>query len=148
MSKIDVNKAAEIIKSEQVDPATLRRIVEKMNLAIQPEGEEGDKLPAVKKQFVVLVSDPECKLPIDDFVAWVLQLPETESVATTQDRICRAAYDYNASRKGRLMPVNTIGEAIEAVPAKFLKEADVWIKTKTPVLVIRTNNQIPKEATT
>ncbi len=148
MSKIDVNKAAEIIKSEQVDPATLRRIVEKMNLAIQPEGEEADKLPAVKKQFVVLVSDPDCKLPIDDFVAWVLQLPETDSVATTQDRICRAAYEFNASKKGRLLPVKTIGEAIEAVPAKFLKEADIFVKTKTPVLVIRTNNELPKEATT
>lgn len=147
MSKIDVNKAAEIIKSEQVDPATLRRIVEKMNLAIQPEGEEGDKLPAVKKQFTVLLSDPEGRMPTCDFVAWILQLPEAESVATTQDRICRAAYDYNASRKGRLMPVNTIGEAIEAVPAKFFKEADVCIKTKTPVLVLRTTNEIPKEAT-
>ena len=41
--------------------------------------------------------------------------------------------------------MKTVGEAIEAVPAKFLKEADVWIKTKTPVLVVKTDNEIPKE---
>lgn len=153
MAKIAVNTVAEIMKHEQVEPATLRRIVEKMNLAVQPE--DGDKPPAVKKQFVVLVSDPDgyldptrtgTGLPPTDMVAWVLQIPDNESVATTQDRILRSAYDYNASRKGQLMPVKTVGEAIENVPSKFFKEADVWVKTKTPVLVLRTDNEIPKEA--
>ena len=39
----------------------------------------------------------------------------------------------------------TVGEAIENIPAKFFREADVWVKTKTPVLVLRTDNEIPKE---
>ncbi len=144
MSKIEVKKAAEIIKSEQVDPVTLRRIVEKMNLETQPEpGEE--KLPAVKKQFVVIVSDPEGRLPKNDFVAWVVQIPESESPSTTLDRIFRSAYDFNTTKKGRLLPVKTVGEAIECVPAKFFKEADAWIKTKTPVLVVKTDNAIPRE---
>ena len=39
----------------------------------------------------------------------------------------------------------TVGEALENVPAKQFKEADLWPKTKTPVLVLRTDNQIPKE---
>ena len=116
-----------------------------MNLAAQPEGPEGDKPPAVKKQFVVLVSDPDGKMPKHDFVAWVLQIPENESVATTQDRIFRSSYDYNTTKKGQLLPVKTVGEAIENVPAKFFKEADVWVKTKTPVLVLKSDNQIPKE---
>ena len=144
MPKIDVNKVAEILKKNQVDPALLRRLVEEMNLAVQPEGAEEEKPPAVKKQFVILVSDPDSKLPKHDFVGWVLQIPEDESVATTQDRIFRSAYDFNASKKGRLLPVKTIGEAIENVPTKHFKEADVWVKTKTPVLVLRTDNEIPK----
>lgn len=144
MSKIEVNKAAEIIKSEQVEPAALRRIIEKMNLAVQPEpGEE--KPPAVKKQFVIIVSDPEGRIPKNDFVGWVVQIPESESPATTLDRINRAAYDFNTTKKGRLLPVKTVGEAIESVPAKFFKEADAWVKTKTPVLVIKTTNEIPRE---
>lgn len=145
MPKIDVSKATEIIKKNQVEPAILRRIVEEMNLAVQPDpGEE--KPPAVKKQFVILVSDPDDRMPKIDLVGWVLQIPEGESPATTQDRINRSAYDYNATKKGQLMPVKTVGEAIENVPAKFFKEADVWVKTKTPVLVLRTNNEIPREA--
>ncbi len=145
MAKIEVNKVAEILKKNEISPAILRRIVEEMNLAAQPEGAEGDKPPAVKKQFVVLVSDPDGKMPKHDFVAWVMQIPENESVATTQDRIFRSSYDYNTTKKGQLLPVKTVGEAIENVPAKFFKEADVWVKTKTPVLVLKSDNQIPKE---
>jgi hypothetical protein len=143
MPKIEINKAAEILKRNQVEPAVLRRIIEEMNIATQPnEGEEPG--PAIKKQFVVIVSDPEGRMPVEDLVAWVLQIPESESPATTQGRVFRATYEFNASRKGRLYPAKTVGESIENVPAKFFKEAELWVKTKTPVLVLRTDNEIPK----
>lgn len=145
MAKIDVSKAAEILKKNQLEPALLRRVIEEMNLAVEPEGDGEGKAPAVKKQFVIIVSDPEGRLPKNDFAGWVAQIPESESPATTLDRIFRASYDYNSTKKGRLLPVKTVGEAIEAVPAKFMKEADLWVKTKTPVLVIKTNNEIPRE---
>jgi hypothetical protein len=144
MAKIEVNKVAEILKKNHIDPALLRRVMEEMNLAVQPEGAEDEKPPAVKKQFVILVSDPDGKLPKHDFVGWVVQIPESESCATTIERVLRSSYDFNATKKGRLLPVKTIGEAIENVPAKFFKEAEVWVKTKTPVLVVKTDNEIPK----
>lgn len=145
MPKIEVNKVAEILKKNEISPGVLRRVIEEMNLAVQPEPGDEESAPAVKKQFVILLSDPDGKMPKHDFVGWVMQIPENESVATTQDRICRSSYDFNQTKKGRLMPVKTVGEAIENVPAKFFKEADVWIKTKTPVLVLKTDNEIPKE---
>ena len=145
MAKIDISKVAEILKKNQLDPALLRRVVEELNLAAQPDPGEEDKPPAVKKQWVFLLSDPEGRMPKDDFAGWVLQIPENESPATTQDRIFRSAYDYNMSKKGRLYPAKTVGEALENVPAKFFKEVDVWVKTKTPVLVLKTDNEIPKE---
>lgn len=145
MPKIDINKAAEILKKNQLEPATLRRVIEEMNLAVQPDpGEETP--PAIKKQFVILISDPEEVLVGHDFAGWVLQVGEAESPVTVIERICRAAYEFNATKKGRMLPVRTIGEAIENVPAKHFKEAEAWVKTKTPVLVIRTNNEIPTAA--
>ncbi len=145
MAKIDVSKVAEILKKNEIDPAVLRRVMEEMNLVVQPEPGDDDKPPPVKKQFAILVSDPDGKFPKTDFVGWVLQLPETESVATTQERIIRAAYDYNATRKGRMYPAKTVGEALENIPAKHFKETEVWVKTKTPVLILKTDNEIPKE---
>lgn len=143
MPKVDVSRVAEVIKKNQVEPAVLRRIIEELNLIVQPEpGEEA--APAVKKQFVILVSDPAGQLPKTDFAGWVLQIPESESGATVQERIFRGAYDYNATKKGRLYPATTVGEALENIPAKHFKESEVWVKTKTPVLVLRTDNEIPK----
>ncbi len=144
MTKISIDIVAASLKKHAIDPAKLRAIIEELNFEAQPaDGDE--KAPPVKKQYAVLVSDPEGKLPKHDFVAWVLAIPEDESVVTTQERIFRAAYDFNCSKKGRLLPVKTVGEAIENVPAKFFKEADVFVRTKVPVLMLRTDNRIPKE---
>ena len=144
MAKIDVSKVAEIIKKNHVEPSILRKIVEEMNLAVQPDPGAEEKPPSVKKQFVILVSDPSGRMPHVDLVGWVLQIPESESVGTTEDRIRRGAYDFNTTKKGQLLPVKTVGEAVENVPAKFFKEADLFVKTRTPVLVLRTDNEIPK----
>lgn len=144
MPKIDVNRVAEILKKNQVEPKLLRQIIEDMNVLTQVEAED-DKPPPVKKQFAILISDPDGDLPEKDFTGWVLQLPEDESPATVQDRINRAAYDYNASKKGRLYPAKTVGEAIENVPAKHFKEVDLWVKHKNPVIMLKTDNEIPKD---
>jgi hypothetical protein len=144
MAKIDVNKVAEILKKNHIDPAVLRRVVEEMNLAVQPDPGEGDQTPPVKKQYVILISDPNGKMPKTDLVGWVLQIPENESPASVEERLLKGTYDYNASKKGRLYPAKTVGDAVENVPAKFFKEVELWVKTKEPVIVLKTDNEIPK----
>lgn len=145
MPKIEVNKVTEILKRNELEPATLRAVVEEMNLIVQPEVDE-EKPPALKKQYAILISDPEGRLPRGfDFVGWVLQVPENESVMTTQERVHRAAYEFNTTKKGRLMPAKTVGEALEHIPAKHFKDQNVWVKTKVPVLVLQTDNEIPIE---
>ena len=146
MAKIEISKAAEILKKNQIDPAILRRVVEELNLAAQPNEDGPEKEPAVKKQFVVLISDPEGLLPNTEFAGWVLQMPEDESPATIKDRIFQATYAYNSgTNKGRLFPAKSVGESLENLPPKAFKNFGVWVKTRAPVLLIKTDNQIPKE---
>ena len=103
-----------------------------------------EKPPQKKKQFVVLVSDPLHKMPEgEDFAAWVLQIPESDSPLSTHERIETAAVNFNGSKRGRMLPVQTVGEALEGIPAKAFKEVDLWCKTKTPVLVVITRNELP-----
>jgi len=144
MPKIDVNQVAEILKRNEVDPALLRQIVEEMNMLVQPEVDE-EKPPAVKKQFAFIISDPNGDLPKNDFVGWVVQLPEDENVTTALERVHRATHEFNTTKKGRLMPPKTVGEAMEHVSAKHFKEAELWVKTKTPVLVVKSDNKIPTD---
>lgn len=146
MPKIEVNKVAEILKNH-IDPAVLRRCVEEMNLAVQPDsvdGDAGDKEPAVKKQFVILVSDPSGVLKKKDFTGWVIQIPQDESPLSALERIQKSAHEFNASKKGRLYPVKTMGDALENVPGKYFREVMLHVKTKEPVLVVVTNNELDR----
>jgi hypothetical protein len=145
MPKIDVNQVADILKRNEVEPSILKQIVAEMQAVLEAEAGE-EKPPPVKKQWCIMISDPEGRLPEgEDFVGWVLQIPESESVMTTEERVRRAAYEFNATKRGRLLPATTVGEAMENVAAKHFKEADCWVKTKTPVLMLKTDNKIPIE---
>ncbi|MEJ6604426.1 MAG: hypothetical protein QNL51_17865 [Opitutaceae bacterium] len=147
MPKIDVNQVADILKRNDLDPAILKQIVAEMQAVLEAEASE-EKPPPVKKQWCIMISDPEGRLPEgEDFVGWVLQIPESESVMTTEERVHRAAYDFNATKRGRLLPATTVGEAMENVAAKHFKEAECWVKSKTPILMLRTDNKIPIETT-
>lgn len=143
MAKIQVSQVAEILKKHKLEPATLREIVEDMNKVTQPSGEETP--PAQKKQFVILISDPAGNLPKQDLVGWVVQIPESASPHSTRDRVFKGAYDFNAGKRGRLLPVKSVGEAFESVSAKFFKESELWVKTKTPVQVVVTDNVLPRD---
>jgi hypothetical protein len=44
-----------------------------------------------------------------------------------------------------MLPVKTIGEALESVASKHMKEAGVWVKTRTPVLALKTDNALKNQ---
>ena len=145
MPKLEITQVAKILKKNQADPKLMRSVIEEMLLLAQAAQKADDEKPkAVKKQNVILISDPEGRLLMADFAAWELQIPDSESPCTTLDRIYRATYDFNASKKGRLYPAKTVGEALENVPAKFFTERELWVRTRIPVLALRTDNRIPR----
>lgn len=145
MAKIEVSQVAEILKKHKIEPELLREIVEAMNEVTQPAADEDIKPPAPKKQFVILLSDPEGKLPEKDLTGWVVQIPENASPYSTTDRVFKGAYDFNASKRGRMLPVKSVGEALESASAKYFKESELWVKTKLPVAVVKTDNVLPKD---
>jgi hypothetical protein len=106
------------------------------------ETEESDE-PKIKKQYGILVSDTDGVIN-KDLVGWVFQMPENEDTRDVVELIKKAAYNYNASKKGRKYPVSTIGQSIEGVGNKFFKPYNVSLKTKEPVLVITTDNVLPR----
>ncbi len=133
-----------VLQRNELDVRTVSQIIEDINKEL--EKEEEPKAPPVKKEFAILVSDPDGKIEGVDLTGWAVQIPEGESPQLLKDKIIRAAYEYNATPKGRRYPVETIGEACEAVTARHFKEQGIWIKNKEPVLLIRTDNKIPKES--
>lgn len=146
MPKIDIETLKFILQRNESDVRKVAEIMNEVELELKAEEEERAlRPPPVKKQFVMLVSDPEGILDEKDMVGWVAQIPEDDSIETTASRIHSAAYEYNSTPKGARMPVETIGEACEVVPAKLFKEQNTWIKSKTPLLIVPVNNKIPME---
>ena len=143
MSKIEISKATEILKKNQVDPAILSAESSKrMNLAVQPgrpgDGEEG----APGRQKAVRhhswrEQGRRGRLPKVDFVGWVLQIPETEEARRPRRTgFSRRPTSTTPRRRANFIPAKSVGEAIENVPVKFFKGADLTIKTRVPVLVL------------
>ena len=146
MPKIDIETLKFILQRNESDIRKVAEIMNEVELELKAEEEERAlRPPPVKKQFVILVSDPEGILDKKDMVGWVAQSPEDDRIATTAGRIHSAAYEYNATPKGSRMPVETIGEACEVVTAKLFKEQNIWIKSKTPLLIVPVDNKIPTE---
>lgn len=104
-------------------------------------------------QTCILLSDPTGRLTpeffeaagFSDFTGWVVKIPEDDSPMVVQERINRAAYDFNVTPKGRRLPVQSVGEACECVPTRIFKEQGISIQTKEPVLILITDNRIPRD---
>jgi len=107
------------------------------------EEPEGSDEPKVKKQFVMLVSDPN-KVINKSLTGWVIQMPEDEDVQSVVECIKKGAYNFNASKKGQKYPVSSIGQAIANVSNKFFKPYNVSIKSKEPILIVTTDNILPR----
>lgn len=143
MPKADLDLVKYILQQHEFDTRQIASILEDIEREINIQKEENPPAPAVKKQHCILISDPEGDLPEKDLVGWVVQIPEEDSPATVEERLFRSSYEFNATPKGRRMPVQSVGEACEVVPARIHKEQSIWVKTKEPVLMLRTSNKIP-----
>lgn len=141
--KVEIELLKRVLQRNELDVRQVSQIIEDINKEL--EKEEEPKGPPVKKEFAILVSDPQGKLDGVDLTGWAVQIPEGESPHLVKDKIIRAAYEFNATPKGRRFPVETIGEACETVTARHFKEQGIWIKNKEPVLLVKTDNKIPKE---
>lgn len=139
-----VEKAA---KSIGIDDEHRRALLEILADMTAPESDE-EKAPPVKKQFVFLIADGAGRfaalMATEALTGWVVQIPEDVSPMSAPSRIKDSAHAFNSTKRGRIMPVQTIGEACENVPAKITKENGVWIKTKAPIYAIPILNELPE----
>lgn len=148
--KVDIDIIKTVLKRNVQDLRTVAQIVEDIDSALKEEEMQKEALPPpVKKQFVILLSDPlgmvAAMVEKHGITGWIVQIPEDEDPRTARDRIIKAAYDFNVTPKGSRLPVESIGEACEAVPARIAKQHQLWIKTKEPLLLVAIENEIPIE---
>ncbi len=148
MAKVDIELVKMVLQRAELDARTVAQIIEDINFESKQKDADEEKEKPVKKQFVVVVSDPRGRFTDADYTGWVMQIPEDENPASVLERLHNGAYDFNASPKGQRMPLKTVAEACEFGSAKIYKEHKLWVKTKEPVLIVRSDNKIPRGSPT
>ena len=145
MAKVDID-LVKVVACQKLNPSDKELMAFLTELSQRAEEMKPEREAAIKKQFVFILSDPKGKFKGDtDFTGWVVQIPEDDNPATALEKLHLGAYDFNRSAKGRRYPVSTVAEACEFGSAKIFKEHKIWVKSKEPVLVVRTNNKLPNE---
>lgn len=139
MAKVDLEVVQKILKENGVDVRVAAEILNQLRDVVKEEAVEREK-PA-KKQMLVLVSEPEEGLP-KDLTGWVVQLLEDDDPREVADKIVEVSKVFNDSPKGKRVPVESFGDAVQCVPSKFFRESDLWIKTREPVRIIPVKNTL------
>lgn len=102
--------------------------------------ERADKEPSTKKpkaQFVVLSTTAG--------LGYVVQMEPEAAPTEALTRIQAAATDFNQSKKGRKVPVLTVGDALGNVSPKWFKTNDgkkLVVKTKLAVAILTVPNKL------
>ncbi len=148
MAKVDIELVRMVLQKADLDARKVAQILDDIKFESKEQSKDEGKEPPVKKQFVVILSDPYGKVAETGFeyTGWVVQIPEDDNPASALERLHKGAYDFNATPKGRRLPLKTIAEACEFGSAKINKEHKVWVKTKEPVLIMTTSGKIPRVA--
>ena len=150
MAKVELDALKKLLEKNEVAVVKRNQILKDIQLLLEQEALDKEMSPpAVKKEFLVLVSDPKKALAAaypEGVVGWVVQIPEGEDAGQTVPRILQSAYNHNATPAGSKFPVETVGEALESVGPKIFTEQNVFVKTKVPVRVLTTDNRLPQEA--
>lgn len=146
MAKVDIELVQMVLQRADLGAQKTAQIMEDLKFESKQKDNDGEKEPAVKKQFVIVVNDPYGKIGETGFEqGWVVQIPEDAAPMEALEKLHKGVYDFNLTPKGRRMPIKTIAEACEFGSAKLYKEHKIWVKTKEPVLALVTNGKIPHD---
>lgn len=148
MAKVEADIVKKLLERNEIEVRKRNQVLQDIKHVLEQEAAEKEMKPPVpKKEYVILISDPKCALAaayLDGVTGWVVQIEEGEPPQSALEKLHAAAYEFNASPKGRKFPVETVGEACDTIKAKTFKDAGIWVKTKEAVLVVATDNKISK----
>jgi len=154
MPKVEIEQIEHTAKSVGIEAQKVDNLIIDLKESIEQEKELKDGQPREKKQFLVIANtshlSEEDAAKITETPMVVVQFPEDGDHNEVIQGVVTAARSYNIElkespkKKSRRKPVEKILEAISAVQAKFFKNEGIVIKTKEPVIVVTTDNEIPK----
>lgn len=125
--KFETEHIIEALKDSNIPNESIDEVIHKLGqIADELQKEkEAAKTPKVKKKYALLHINNTASY-------YVIQAEADDTLADVPVRLNKAIGDYNQSAKKKKMEIKNYADAIEFIPNKILRNANLNIKTKEP----------------
>jgi hypothetical protein len=133
-----------VLNEVQLPDPTIQKIEAKLRELLAQEKEDARAATKTKHQFVIVVCDKDKQFAgLENVGGFVVQLDEGDDPSQLLTKLSTAVKSYNTtSRKGRKLPIKSIGECFESLPRKFTKPIGVNVKTRGVTRIVMTDNSL------
>ena len=144
--KTDLDNVALACQRNNVDERTTANILSDLQQAAKEEAaeREANKQTQKKQKYCIVVSDTLGSLRDIEVSGFAVTIDEDQSEFSIPEKLTEAAREYNRSDKGRKNPVNTVGEALEVIPVKLLKEYGITPKNREIAYILPIEQLFPQ----
>lgn len=142
--KADLEIIETVLKKHDIEDSVLAQI--RAELVQEIENNKTPREKATKKDFVLLVSDPNGVIPDDaELTGWAIQIDPKKGIKEIPDILKKIGTAFNDTPKGQKLPAESVGDLFETAPGKTFSENGIFRKHKDPVFVMVTNNKVADE---
>lgn len=150
MAKLSEENIKLVCEELGIEPTVVETIIYKARQKDEQEKSPSEAGKKEKKDWVVVINDPEGNVP-DDLQVWIAQKGtyiDKESGALLKwgdldvaDRLkaCKEEMQANPRLMKKLGSIDSLADIFEFLPGKTAKQEGIVVKTKEPVALIRVN---------
>lgn len=138
MTKISIEEVEAVLSETQLSVEEKQNVISKLEQIVQEEKDNKEPRAKSKNQFVGITTGDD----INSAPVWIIQTKEEMDHTEVMPKIIEAVKEFNLTKKGMKAPIKTIGEAFEHCKKKLMTSRGVNPKTKEPIIVVKTDNEI------
>lgn len=141
MKKIALEEIESALREANIAQPQQNQVLEYLK-QVAAENAADTSTPKSKNEFGVVLFDKDNLLSGKDFTACIYQVKEGDDHNTVLARLSESARTQNEAAKRKKNIIKTMGELFNFLKPKFVKEKGIKIKTKEPVRVLISNNNL------
>ena len=143
MSKIKEEDVEIALRQAKVSPEEkVNEVLKLIHDQIEAEKLEKEKKVRAKSKTLILASVKGEGQDIRETPCFIFQVPEEFDHNALESTVQLAIQDFKATGKKKAGKINSLGDGILYCPSKFFKARNITRKSKEPILVQTTNNEL------
>jgi hypothetical protein len=138
MSKVSIEEVNLVLNETALSETEKLKVIQKLEQVIREEKENKEPREKSKNQFIGITTGND----VNSAPVWIIQAKGEMDHTEVVPLITAAVKDFNQTKKGSKQPIKTIAEAFEHCKKKLMTERGISPKTKEPIIIVKTVNEI------